>query len=74
MTDPVPFAESFKERYEMVMREKIDLRAKLEESEDRRFKMQKDYKREMEKLGKTIRQEAKEVRGRHVHLAVSECV
>ena len=62
MTDPIPTPENFKERYEMVMREKIDLRAKLEESEDRRFKLQRDHKREQEKMSKTIRQEAKEVR------------
>ena len=61
MTDPSPFSENFKERYEMVLREKIDLRAKLEESEDHRFKLQRDHKREIERLTKTIRQEAKEV-------------
>ena len=61
MTDPIPLSENFKERYEMVLREKIDLRAKLEESEDRRYKMQKDHKREQEKMTKTIRAEAREV-------------
>lgn len=61
MTDPIPSTENFKERYEMVLREKIDLRAKLEESEDRRFKMQRDHKRELERLSKTVRHEAKEV-------------
>ena len=61
MTDPIPVTENFKERYEMVLREKIDLRAKLEESEDHRFKLQRDHKREMEKLNKTVRHEAKEV-------------
>ena len=63
MTDPMPTLDSFKERYEMVLREKIDLRAKLEESEDRRFKIQKDNKREMDKLAKAVRAEAKEVCG-----------
>ena len=62
MTDPIPLSENFKERYEMVLREKIDLRAKLEEIEDRRFKMQRDHKREMEKMSKALRAEAKEVR------------
>ena len=62
MTDPIPLSENFKERYEMVLREKIDLRAKLEESEDRRFKMQRDHKRELEKMGKALRTEAREVR------------
>lgn len=61
MTEPTPVVESFKERYEMVLREKIDLRAKLEECEDRRFKLQRDHKREIEKLQKNLRQEAKEV-------------
>ena len=61
MTEPIPVVESFKERYEMVLREKIDLRAKLEECEDRRFKVQRDHKREVEKLQKNLRQEAKEV-------------
>ena len=62
MTDPLPPVESFKERYESVLHEKIDLRAKLEESEDRRFKLQRDHKRELDRLNKTLRQEAKEVR------------
>ena len=61
MTEPMPLPENFKERYEMVLREKIDLRAKLEESEDRRFKMQRDHKREQEKMSKSIRTEAREV-------------
>ena len=61
MTDPVPVVESFKERYEIVLGEKIDLRAKLEESEDRRFKLQRDHRRELERLQKSVRQEAKEV-------------
>ena len=61
MTDPVPLSENFKERYEMVLREKIDLRAKLEESEDRRFKMQRDHKIELERLGETLRDEATQV-------------
>jgi E3 ubiquitin-protein ligase TTC3 len=60
MTDPVPVSENFKERYEMVLREKIDLRAKLEESEDRRFKLQRDHKRELERQTKTVRHEARE--------------
>ena len=45
MTEPIPVVESFKERYEMVLREKIDLRAKLEECEDRRFKVQREIGR-----------------------------
>ena len=61
MTDPAPLSENFKERYEMVLREKIDLRAKLEESEDRRFKMQRDHKIELERLGEILRDEATQV-------------
>ena len=36
---------------------------KLEESEDRRVKMQRDHKREVDRLQKEYRQEAKDVRG-----------
>lgn len=61
MTDPLPITDSYKERYEMALREKIDLRAKLEESEDSRFKLQRDHKREQERMNKIIRQEAKQV-------------
>ena len=61
LTDPIPISENFKERYEMVLSEKIDLRAKLEESEDLRFKLQRDHKREIDRLGKTLRHDAKEV-------------
>lgn len=61
MTEPISISENFKERYEMVLSEKIDLRAKLEESEDWRFKLQRDHKRDLERLSKTVRNEAKEV-------------
>ena len=61
LTDPIPISENFKERYEMVLSEKIDLRAKLEESEDLRFKLQRDHKRELDRLSKTLRHDAKEV-------------
>ena len=37
---------------------------KLEESEDRRVKMQRDHKREVDRLQRQYRQEAKDVRGR----------
>ena len=61
MTDPVPPMESFKDRYELVVKEKGDLQARLEESEDRMFKMQRDHRREVEKVQRQRRQEAKEV-------------
>ena len=63
MTDPVPPVESYKERHDMLVKEKRDLHAKLEECEDRRYKMQRDYKRELEKLQKRSKQEAREVGG-----------
>lgn len=61
MTDPLPPVENFKEGYEKVSREKKDLQVKLERIEDQRFKMQRDHKRELEKLKKKYFNEAREV-------------
>ena len=64
-TDPLPSVENFKDRYEKILKEKKDLQVKLERSEDQKFKMQKDHKRELEKLEKKYYTEAKKV-GCHV--------
>ena len=61
LTDPLPPVENYKERYDRVMKEKKDLHTKLERSEDQKYKMQRDHKREVEKLQKQYRQEAREV-------------
>lgn len=61
MTDTLPPVESFRERYESVVKEKRDLQEKLERSEDQRFKLQKTHKREVEQLLKQSKTEAKEV-------------
>ena len=63
MTDPLPPVENYKERYDRIMKEKKDLHTKLERSEDQKYKMQRDHKREVEKLQKQYRQEAREVGG-----------
>ena len=60
-TDPLPSVESFKERYEKVLKEKKDLQVKLERSEDQKFKMQRDHKRELDKLEKKYYTEARKV-------------
>ena len=60
-TDPLPSVENFKDRYEKVLKEKKDLQVKLERSEDQKFKMQRDHKREMDKLEKKYYTEAKKV-------------
>lgn len=60
-TDPLPSTENFKERYEEVLKEKKDLQVKLERSEDQKFKMQKDHKREVDKLEKKYYSEARKV-------------
>ena len=61
MTDPLPPVENFREGYEKVSKEKNDLQVKLERSEDQRFKMQRDHKRDVEKLKRKYLNEAKEV-------------
>ncbi len=63
MTDPIPPVESYKDRYDEVVREKKDLQQKLEESGDRMYKMQRDHRREVDKVQQQSRQEAKEVSG-----------
>ena len=60
-TDPLPSVENFKERYERVLKEKKDLQVKLERSEDQKFKMQRDHKREVDKLEKKYYTEARKV-------------
>lgn len=60
-TDPLPFVENFKERYERVLKEKKDLQVKFERSEDQKFKIQRDHKREVDKLEKKYYTEAKKV-------------
>ena len=60
-TDPLPVVDNFKERYDKVLREKKDLQVKLERSEDQKFKMQRDHRREVEKLEKKYYSEAKKV-------------
>jgi hypothetical protein len=60
-TDPLPSVENFKERYERVSKEKKDLQVKLERSEDQKFKMQRDHKREVDKLEKKYYTEARKV-------------
>ena len=60
-TDPLPSVENFKDRYEKVLKEKKDLQVKLERSEDQKFKMQRDHKREVDRLEKKYYTEAKKV-------------
>ena len=60
-TDPLPSVENFKDRYEKVLKEKKDLQVKLERSEDQKFKMQRDHKREIDKLEKKYYTEARKV-------------
>lgn len=62
MTDPIPPVESYKERYEEALREKSDLQVKLESSGDRMYKLQKEHRREVEKVQQQSRKEASEVR------------
>ena len=61
MTDQIAPVENFKDRFEIVLKEKTDLQVKLEGSEDQRFKMQRDHKRELERVQKQSKAEAKEV-------------
>ncbi len=61
MTDQITPVENFKDRYEIVLKEKADLQEKLERSEDQRFKMQRDHRREVEKVQRQSKGEAKEV-------------
>ncbi len=65
MTDQIPPVENFKDRYEIVLNEKADLQEKLERSEDQRFKMQRDHRRELEKVQRQSKAEAKEVSRSH---------
>ncbi len=60
-TDPIPPVETYKERYEDALRQKSDVQSKLERSEDQRFKMARDNKRELEKVQKQAKAEAKDV-------------
>ncbi len=61
MTDQIAPVENFKDRFENVLKEKTDLQIKLEGSEDQRFKMQRDHKRELDRVQKQSKAEAKEV-------------
>ena len=61
VTDPIPPVENFRDRYEKTYRDKKDLQGKLERSEDTRFKMQKEHKRELGKLEKRYKQESRDV-------------
>lgn len=70
MTDTIPPVENFKDRYESVLKEKKDLHSKLERSEDQKFKMQRDHKRELERVQKQCRAEMKEVGGLVCHVTI----
>ena len=53
--------ENFKERYDITKKEKKDLQSKLETSEDQKFKMQKNHKRELDDVARKTRKEVMEV-------------
>jgi len=54
--------ENFKEKYELTKKEKKDLQGKLETSEDQKYKMQKNHKRELDEMARKTRKEVMEVR------------
>ena len=53
--------ENYKDRYELVKKEKQDLQGKLETSEDQKFKMQKSHKRELDDVARKTKKEVQEV-------------
>ncbi len=53
--------ENFKEKFDQIKKEKKDLQGKLETSEDQKFKMQKNHKRELDNMAKKTRKEVTEV-------------
>ena len=74
MTDTIPPVENFKDRYENVLKEKKDLHSKLERSEDQKFKLQRDHKRELERVQKQCKAEIKEVGGCSCQVIVFKAV
>ena len=61
-TDPLPQVESFKERYEVAMKEKKSLEGKLELSEDKMMRMQKQHGHELENAERKARSDSRKVR------------
>ena len=70
MVDLIQPVESFRDRYEIALKEKEDLQSRLERSEDQKYKMQRDHRREMERTQKQSRAEAKEVS----HMTITCCL
>ena len=60
-TDPLPHVESYRERYEETMKERKSLEDKLEVSEDRMVRMQKQHGHELEVVEKRTRNECHKV-------------
>lgn len=61
MTEPLPPVDTYRERYENVLKEKEDLQVKLQSSEDQKYKLQKSHKRELEEVIKQSKLDTKKV-------------